>query len=85
MNSTQAITPATAALIDYIMNMPPEQAEKAVSRLSMVKKLLNMTDNQCLFTETFTDKVFGNLLKTEPVTPCNVTVTQKSRHQCCER
>lgn len=46
MKPTKPTTPATEALIQYIMNLTQEQTEKVMKRLPQVEKLLNMSDNE---------------------------------------
>ena len=45
-------------LLEYIEAMTPEQAEKAIARLDLLKKCLAMDDNQAIYTSVFTGKLF---------------------------
>ena len=60
MKPAKPTTSATEALIQYIMNLTQEQTEKVMKRLPQVEKLLNMSDNEIVFTEALTDRIFGN-------------------------
>lgn len=46
-------------LIDYIKGLTPEQVDKVLKRLPLIKQALEMTDSQALYTQTFTGKLFG--------------------------
>ncbi len=46
-------------LMEYILNLTPEQAEKVVSRLDLLERCLTMTDAQAIYTDALTGKLFG--------------------------
>ena len=46
-------------LIAYIEGLTPEQVDKIARRLPLIKQALCMTDNEALYTQTFTHKVLG--------------------------
>lgn len=46
-------------LIAYIEKLTPEQVDKITSRMPLIKQALCMTDNEALYTQTFTHKAFG--------------------------
>lgn len=46
-------------LMAYIEGLTPEQVDKIVRRLPLIKQALRMTDNEALYTQTFTRKVLG--------------------------
>ena len=46
-------------LIAYIKGLTPEQVDKVIERLPLIKQALGMTDSQALYTQTFTGKLFG--------------------------
>lgn len=41
------------ALIDFIKNLTPAQADKLVERFALLKQLSGMTSNELLYAETF--------------------------------
>lgn len=45
-------------LMDYIISLPPEQVEKVTQRLDLLKKVLNMSDSEAIYTNTLTGKLF---------------------------
>ena len=46
-------------LIEYIKGLTPEQIDKVIERLPLIKQALGMTESQALYTQTFTGKLFG--------------------------
>jgi len=47
-------------LIDYIMNMPPEQIDKVVKRLDLLKQAVGMTDSEATYISHFSRLMFGH-------------------------
>ena len=45
-------------LLEYIEALTPEQVDKVIARLDLLKKCLEMDDNQAIYTKTFTGKLF---------------------------
>lgn len=45
-------------LLEYIKALTPEQVDKVIARLDLLKKCLEMDDNQAIYTNTFTGKLF---------------------------
>lgn len=45
-------------LLDYIMSLSPEQADKLVQRLDLLKKVVNMSEPEAIYTNTLTGKLF---------------------------
>lgn len=45
-------------LLEYIEALTPEQVDKVIARLDLLKKCLEMDDNQAIYTNTFTGKLF---------------------------
>lgn len=45
-------------LLEYIEALTPEQVDKVIARLDLLKKCLAMDDNQAIYTNTFTGKLF---------------------------
>lgn len=46
-------------LIAYIKGLTPEQVDKVIKRLPLIKQALSMDNNEALYTQTFTRKMFG--------------------------
>ena len=46
-------------LMAYIEGLTPEQVDKIVRRLPLIKQALHMTDNEALYTQNFIRKLFG--------------------------
>ena len=49
----------TEKLVEYIKALTPEQVDKIMNRLPLLRQMLNLTDNQAIYTQTFTDLAFG--------------------------
>jgi len=49
----------TEKLVDYVKSLTPEQVDKIINRLPLLQQMLNLTDNQAIYTQTFTDLAFG--------------------------
>lgn len=47
-------------LIDYIMNMTPEQIDKVVNRIDLLKQAVNMEDYEAVYISHFAKKLFGH-------------------------
>ena len=47
-------------LIDYIMSMTPEQIDKAVNRIDLLKQAINMEDHEAIYISHFAKKLFGH-------------------------
>lgn len=45
-------------LLDYIMSLTPEQADKVTQRLDLLKKVVSMSEPQAIYTNTLTGKMF---------------------------
>ena len=45
-------------LIDYIMNMTPEQIDKVVNRLNLLKLAVNMEDHEAIYISHFAKRLF---------------------------
>ena len=45
-------------LLDYIMSLTPEQADKLVQRLDLLKKVVKMSEPEAIYTNTLTGKLF---------------------------
>lgn len=50
----------TEKLVNYIKSLTPEQVDKIMNRLPLLQQMLNLTDNQAIYTQTFTDLAFGS-------------------------
>ena len=46
-------------LIAYIEGLTPEQVDKVIERLPLIKQALSMSNSEALYTQTFTRKMFG--------------------------
>lgn len=58
MKNTQT---ANEALIDYILHLTPEQVNKVLELLPLLKQMLAMSANERIFAETFLGKVCGKV------------------------
>lgn len=45
-------------LIDYIMSLTPEQVDKVVNRLDLLQKVVDMTEAEAIYSDTFISKLF---------------------------
>lgn len=45
-------------LLEYIANLTPEQVDKLIARLDLLKKCVAMEDYQAIYTNAFTGKMF---------------------------
>lgn len=61
MQNRQTATPASEALIDYIMHLTPAQCAKLVERLPLLEQLAGMTEKELIFSEVFLKKVCGKV------------------------
>ena len=61
MQNKQTATPASEALIDYIMKMTPAQCVKLVERFPLLEQLTDMTEKELIFAEVFLKKVCGKV------------------------
>ena len=61
MKNTQTTTPASEALIDYILKLTPAQCAKLVERLPLREQVASMTDNEQIFAEVFLSRVCGKV------------------------
>lgn len=52
MQNRQTATPASEALIDYIMHLTPAQCAKLVERLPMLERLVRMSSADAQFADT---------------------------------
>lgn len=57
--TTKTAPPARDALIDFIKNLTPEQADKLVKRMPLLELLPTLTPNELIYTEEFSLRVFG--------------------------
>lgn len=46
-------------LLQFIENLTPEQAEKIIARLDLIKQAVAMTEPQAIYTKTLTGKLFN--------------------------
>lgn len=46
-------------LLEYIQNLTPEQIDKLCSRLDLLERCLRLTDEQAIYIDTFSGKMFG--------------------------
>ena len=46
-------------LIAYIKGLTPEQVDKVIERLPLIKQALSLNNSEALYTQTFTRKMFG--------------------------
>lgn len=46
------------ALMNYVMSLTPEQADKLVQRLDLLKKAINMSAPEAIYTTALTNKLF---------------------------
>ena len=45
-------------LLEYILDLTPEQVEKIISRKDLLERCIALTDNQYIYPDTFTRNVF---------------------------
>ena len=50
---------AKQELIEYIKNLTPEQVEKVISRLPLLRQCLEMNDYAVRYTQAFNAKLWG--------------------------
>ncbi|MBC1758733.1 hypothetical protein AABM06_03480 [Listeria ivanovii] len=50
-----------AELVEFIWSLSAEQIDKVVAHLDILKRLVDMTENEMIFTETFLDRLFGEV------------------------
>lgn len=50
---------AKEELLEYVQALTPEQVDKIISRLDLVKQCLTMTEPQAIYTKTLTGKLFA--------------------------
>lgn len=48
-----------AELISFIENLTEEQVAKIMEHLPLLKQLVNMTDSELIYSETFLQKLFS--------------------------
>lgn len=48
-------------LFAYVASLTPEQVEKLIERLPLLKQMAGMSGNELLFAERFLDKVCGKV------------------------
>ena len=58
-DTAKPTAPASEALINYILNMTPEQCAKLVERLPLLEQLAGMTEKELIFSEVFLAKICG--------------------------
>ncbi len=46
-------------LMDYIRSLTPEQEQRMITRLALLKRCLTITDAQAIYTDTLICKLFG--------------------------
>ena len=46
-------------LVKFIINLTPEQANKIVKRMELLKQLAKSSDNELVFTETLLSRING--------------------------
>ena len=47
-------------LIDYVMSLTPEQIDKVVNRLDLLKQAVNMTDSEATYISHFSHLLFAH-------------------------
>ena len=51
---------AKQKLVDYIQNLTPEQVDKILSRSDLLERCITMTEDQAIYTDILTGKLFGS-------------------------
>lgn len=50
-----------AELVEFIWSLSAEQIDKIVAHLDILKSVANMSENEMIFTETFLNRLFGEV------------------------